>query len=106
MSSVNVPEHLVSNHLAEILVLAGGAIQPAPAVPASTRISAGLKRVQEHSSPVNMPAVRMIGPLAAAGRHTGTRIQGWGTSCVRAHALVAVHTTWIVPYSSSLRTGH
>ena len=30
---------------AEILVLAGGSIPPAPAVPASTRISATLKRV-------------------------------------------------------------
>ena len=40
--------------LAEILVLAGGAIPPAPAVPTSTRISARLKRVQEHSSPVSV----------------------------------------------------
>ena len=40
--------------LAEILVLVGGAILPAPAVPASTLITAGLKRVQEHSAPVNM----------------------------------------------------
>ena len=40
--------------LAEILVPVGGAIPSAPAVPASTRISAGLKRVQEHSSPVRM----------------------------------------------------
>ena len=39
--------------LADILVLAGGVIPPAPAVPASTRTSARLKRVQEHSSPVN-----------------------------------------------------
>ena len=38
-----------------ILVLVGGAITPAPAVPASTRILnfARLKRVQEHSSLVN-----------------------------------------------------
>ena len=40
--------------LAEILVLIAGAIPPAPAVPASTRISARLKHVQEHSSAVNM----------------------------------------------------
>ena len=43
--------------LAEILVLAGGAILPALAVPASTRIVARLKRVQEHSSRVNIPPV-------------------------------------------------
>ena len=40
--------------LPEILVLVGGAMPPAPAVPASTRISARLRRVQEHSSPVNI----------------------------------------------------
>ena len=39
--------------LAEILVLAGGVILPAQAVPASTRISARLKRGQGHSSDVN-----------------------------------------------------
>ena len=39
--------------LPEMLVLVGGAIRPAPAVSASTMISARLKRVQEHSSPVN-----------------------------------------------------
>ena len=38
-------------HLAEILVLVGGAIPPAPAVPASTRIPARLQRVQGHVSP-------------------------------------------------------
>ena len=36
--------------LADALVLVGGAIPPVPAVPASTRISTGLNRVQEHSS--------------------------------------------------------
>ena len=40
-----VPEHV---SLAEILVLAGGAILPAPAVPASTGMSARLKSVQGH----------------------------------------------------------
>ena len=40
--------------LAGILVLVGGAVLPAPAVPASIRISAGLKPVQEHSSAVNV----------------------------------------------------
>ena len=35
--------------LAEILVLVGGAILPAPVLPASTRISARLKCVQECS---------------------------------------------------------
>ena len=39
--------------LAEIIVLAGGIFLPAPAVPASTRISSRLNRVQQHSSPVN-----------------------------------------------------
>ena len=34
--------------------MVGDAIPPAPAVPASTRISARLKCVQEHSSPVNV----------------------------------------------------
>ena len=40
--------------LAEIIVLAGGAIPPARAVPASTRIFARMKCVQGHSSPVNI----------------------------------------------------
>ena len=39
-----VPEH-ISSVSAQIIVLVGGAILPAPAVPASTRISARLKRV-------------------------------------------------------------
>ena len=39
-------------HRAEILLVCG-AIPPAPAEPASTRISAKLKGVQEHSSRVN-----------------------------------------------------
>ena len=46
--------------LAEILVLAGGVIPPAPAVPASTRISARLKRVQKHSSPANVPSGTLL----------------------------------------------
>ena len=41
--------------LADILVLVCDAILPAPVVPSSTRISAWLKRVQKHSSPVNIP---------------------------------------------------
>ena len=43
--------------LAEILVLVGGTIPPVPAVLASTRIAARLKRVQKHSSHVNANAV-------------------------------------------------
>ena len=43
--------HLI---LAEIMVLAGGVVPPAPPVPASTRVYARLKRVREHSSPVNV----------------------------------------------------
>ena len=39
--------------LAQILLLAGGVIPPAPPVPASTRISDRLKRVQGHVTPVN-----------------------------------------------------
>ena len=39
-------------------VLVGGAILPALAVPAGARISARLKRVQEHSSPVNIVRAR------------------------------------------------
>ena len=50
--------------LAEILVLVGDAIPPAP-VPASTRISAGLKRVLGHSSLVN------VRPRADGFNHTG-----------------------------------
>ena len=49
--------------LAEILVLAGGAILPASAVLASTRTFSSLKRVQEHSSPVN--GVPLPAPLAS-----------------------------------------
>ena len=44
---------------AEILALARGVIPPAPAVPASTRIPASLKHVQEHSSHL---AVNVQGP--------------------------------------------
>ena len=50
-----VPEHVSSEHpccmfiLAEILVLAGGAIVPAPGVPASTRISAKLNMQHPHA---------------------------------------------------------
>ena len=40
-----VPEHKIIFSLAEILVIAGGAIPPARAVPVSTRNSATLKRV-------------------------------------------------------------
>ena len=43
--------------LAEIVVVVGGAIVPAPAVPASTRVSSRLKRVQGHSSPVKLQPV-------------------------------------------------
>ena len=39
--------------LAEILVLAGGSILPAP-VPFCTRVSARMKRVLDHVSPVHM----------------------------------------------------
>ena len=55
--------------LAEIPVLVGGAILPAPAVPASTSISSRLQRVQEHGSPtrapVCWPAPRTPGEAAA-----------------------------------------
>ena len=47
-----VPEHVSA--LAEILVLVGGAIPPAPAVPASTMISTRLECVQGHSSRVHV----------------------------------------------------
>ena len=39
-----------------------GAILPVPAVPASTRIAARLKRVQEHSPRVNLIAHGSAGP--------------------------------------------
>ena len=45
-----VPEHVST----AIVVLLGGAILPAPVLPASTRISGRLKRVQEHSARVNV----------------------------------------------------
>ena len=57
-----------------ILVLAGGAILPAPAVPASTRITARLKRVQEHSSRVNIPHINIFRTLALGGTHVA-RVQ-------------------------------
>ena len=63
--------------LVEILVLVGGAIPPAPAVPASTRISARLKRVQEHSSRVSMFTAELCfqvrGYPGAHGRARGYR---------------------------------
>ena len=43
--------------------MAGGAIQPAPAVSTSTRISARLTRVQEHHSPVNVCGTVAQAPL-------------------------------------------
>ena len=48
--------------LAEILVLVGGAISPAPAVPTSTstRTSSRMICVQEHSSPVNITGAPTI----------------------------------------------
>ena len=54
-----IPKHISSSRdLAEILVLAGGAIIPAPP-PASTRISARMKHVLGHSSPVNVQVSRL-----------------------------------------------
>ena len=53
--------------LAEILVLAGCAILLAPAVPASTRISARLKRVQEHRSRQGEHMGAGVPPCIAAG---------------------------------------
>ena len=44
----------MSFSLADILVLAGGVILPVPAVPARSRISAKLTRVQEYTSAVNV----------------------------------------------------
>ena len=50
-SRVNcIPEHSIQE---DILVPVGGAILPAPAVPASTKISARLECVQGHVSAVN-----------------------------------------------------
>ena len=45
---------------AEILELIDGSIPPAPAVPASTRVSAKLKYVQEHSLPANTHACACV----------------------------------------------
>ena len=60
----------ISSYLAEILVLAGGAFLSAPAVPASTRISARLKRVQAHSSPVSLALGFLLGSYRGALRLT------------------------------------
>ena len=63
------------------LVLAGGAILPAPVVPASTRISATLKRGQEHRSPVSgsgepRPFVMLHDPLQGGTRHLAKCVPG------------------------------
>ena len=60
--------------LAEILVLAGGAILPAPAVPASTMISARLQRAGSHSSS------RCEGRLSSAGPLRGADVSVCGTT--------------------------
>ena len=72
--------------LAEILVLAGRAILPAPAVPSITRISARLKRVG-HRSPVYMPRERAILHLGK-GVSMDTVVgfsyrKAYGSECVR-----------------------
>ena len=51
------PEHVAAQ---QILVLADGAIPPAPAMLASTRISVRLQRVQRHRSPVNRRAAAPV----------------------------------------------
>ena len=57
--------HTIGWLVLEILVLNGGYIPPAPAVPANTRISVRLKCVQEHSSP---PGSTLPLPTQALGR--------------------------------------
>ena len=52
--------------LAEILVMVGCSIPSAPAVPASTRISARLKQVQRHGLPVNTRLRPRVHPPNAA----------------------------------------
>ena len=68
--------------LAEILVLAGGAILSAPAVPASTRISARLKRftgavILAWGHVAQVHAGHLAGALAHAegGRVAGARVE-------------------------------
>ena len=65
----NVAEQLTGTRpiLADILLLASHAILPGPAIPASTTISASLKRVQKHVSPV-------IGRQFSRGSNTWTRV--------------------------------
>ena len=53
-SRVNCVPDYVSTTNTEIQVLVGGAILPPPVVPSNTTISARLKRVKEHVSPVSM----------------------------------------------------
>ena len=67
MSRVAIARTVFSTRfsLADILVLDGGTILPAPALPASTRISARLKRVQGHGSPVNLGHNASGGPFPA-----------------------------------------
>ena len=62
-------------------VLAGGAVLPAPAVPASTRISAGLKRIQAHSPPIQCVVCTVqpsAGPMTATTISSKSVVQGVG----------------------------
>ena len=52
--SINSFGHHDRDFYVGFVVLAGGAMLPAPAVLASSRISCRLKRVQRHVSPVNV----------------------------------------------------
>ena len=61
--------------LPEIRVLAGGAILPAPAVPASTKISTRLGRFQGRVSPINIGV--------AMKRVCRGRLQKKGVPCAR-----------------------
>ena len=80
--------------LAEILVLAGGATLPLPAVPSSTRISAMLKRAQDHSSPMSMSnrgtcyVSRRIGEKQRHAHALGTAAAGqYASGCIQDVAL-------------------
>ena len=93
--------------LAEILVLVGGAIPPAPAMPDSTRISARLKRIQGHSSPVNIcNAAAAPRNLRAGGMPRLLSVwtaHSWVDEGLSNHRTGAVATIVLVPWGFCVR---
>ena len=71
--------------------MASGAILPAPAVPASTRISARLKHVWEHSSPVNVLRVMVWSDRWIRSRTYATTTYSFYTSAAHSTGYVTEH---------------